>query len=73
MSETEYSLLCSSNFVSASSRILRPAPISPNERLAAFGRGVLSNRGSFLDNLSAGLASQQQAEAARRRRRPQIC
>jgi hypothetical protein len=43
-----------------------PAPISPNERLAAFGRGVLSNRGSFLDNLSAGLAGQQQAEAARR-------
>jgi hypothetical protein len=43
-----------------------PAPMSTSERLASFGRGVLSNRGSFLDNLSAGLASQQQAEAARR-------
>jgi len=43
-----------------------PGPMSTNERLAAFGRGVLSNRGSLLDNLSAGLANQQQAEAARR-------
>lgn len=43
-----------------------PAPMSTSERLAAFGRGVLSSRGSFLDNLSAGLAGQQQAEAARR-------
>jgi hypothetical protein len=43
-----------------------PGPMSANERLAAFGRGVLSSRGSLLDNLSAGLAGQQQAEAARR-------
>jgi len=34
--------------------------------MGAFGRGVLSGRGSFLDNLSAGLAAQGQAEAARR-------
>lgn len=43
-----------------------PGPMSTSERLAAFGRGVLSNRGSLLDNLSAGLAGQQQAEATRR-------
>lgn len=42
------------------------APLSSSERMGAFGRGVLSNRGSFLDNLSAGLAAQGQAEAARR-------
>lgn len=47
-------------------RDLAPGPMSGQERLAAFGRGVLSNRGSFLDNLSAGLAAQQQAEAGRR-------
>lgn len=47
-------------------RDLAPGPMSGQERLAAFGRGVLSNRGSFLDNLSAGLAAQQQAAAARR-------
>jgi hypothetical protein len=35
-------------------------------RLASFGRGVLSGRGSFLDNLSAGLASQETADATRR-------
>lgn len=43
-----------------------PSPMTTQERLASFGRGVLSGRGSFLDNLSAGLAAQQQAEAARR-------
>jgi hypothetical protein len=42
-----------------------PPPASASERLAAFGRGVLSNRGSFLENLTAGLASQEQAAAAR--------
>lgn len=42
------------------------APLSSSERMGAFGRGVLSGRGSFLDNLSAGLAAQNQAEAARR-------
>ena len=42
------------------------APLSSSERMGAFGRGVLSGRGSFLDNLSAGLAAQGQAEAARR-------
>jgi hypothetical protein len=31
-----------------------------------FGRGVLSNRGSFLDNLAAGVAAQETAETARR-------
>jgi hypothetical protein len=31
-----------------------------------FGRGVLSNRGSFLDNLAAGVAAQEAAETARR-------
>lgn len=41
-------------------------PLTGNEQLAAFGRGVLSNRGSFLANLSAGLAAQGQAETARR-------
>jgi hypothetical protein len=45
---------------------LAPQPMTSQERLATFGRGVLSNRGSFLDNLSAGLAAQQQAEAGRR-------
>ena len=45
---------------------LAPRPMTSQERLATFGRGVLSNRGSFLDNLSAGLAAQQQAEAGRR-------
>lgn len=47
-------------------RDLAPQPMTSQERLATFGRGVLSNRGSFLDNLSAGLAAQQQAEAGRR-------
>ena len=42
------------------------APLSSSERMGAFGRGVLSGRGSFLDNLSAGLAAQGQAEATRR-------
>jgi hypothetical protein len=41
-----------------------PEPTSA-ERLATFGRGVLSNRGSFLDNLTAGIAAQEQAVAAR--------
>ena len=41
-----------------------PEPTSA-ERLATFGRGVLSNRGSFLDNLTAGIAAQDQAAAAR--------
>jgi len=41
-----------------------PQPTSA-ERLAIFGRGVLSNRGSFLDNLTAGVAAQEQAAAAR--------
>lgn len=45
---------------------LAPQPMSGQDRLATFGRGVLSNRGSFLDNLSAGLAAQGQAEAGRR-------
>lgn len=45
---------------------LTPQPMTSQERLATFGRGVLSNRGSFLDNLSAGLAAQNQAEAGRR-------
>jgi hypothetical protein len=40
--------------------------MTSQDRLATFGRGVLSSRGSFLDNLSAGLAAQNQAEAARR-------
>lgn len=47
-------------------RDISPGPMSGPERLAAFGRGVLSNRGSFLDNLTAGLAAQGQAETARR-------
>lgn len=47
-------------------RDLAPGPMTSQERLATFGRGVLSSRGSFLDNLSAGLAAQGQAEAARR-------
>lgn len=47
-------------------RDLTPGPMTSQDRLATFGRGVLSNRGSFLDNLSAGLAAQGQAEAARR-------
>jgi len=42
-----------------------PPPASAADRLATFGRGVLSNRGSFLDNLTAGLSSQEQAAAAR--------
>lgn len=42
-----------------------PPPASAADRLAAFGRGVLSNRGSFLENLTAGLVSQEQAAAAR--------
>jgi len=42
-----------------------PPPPSPSERLATFGRGVLSNRGSLLDNLTAGVAAQEQAAAAR--------
>jgi hypothetical protein len=42
-----------------------PPPMTDADRLAAFGRGVLSNRGSFLENLTAGLASQEQAAAAR--------
>lgn len=45
---------------------LTPQPMTSQERLATFGRGVLSSRGSFLDNLSAGLAAQNQAEAGRR-------
>lgn len=45
---------------------LSPGPLTSGERMGAFGRGVLSGRGSFLDNLSAGLAAQGQAEAARR-------
>lgn len=44
--------------------------VAPQEstanNLAAFGRGVLSNRGSFLDNLSAGLAAQEDAAKSRR-------
>jgi hypothetical protein len=40
--------------------------MTANERLSSFGRGVLSNRGSFLDNLSAGLAAQESAQTARR-------
>jgi hypothetical protein len=47
-------------------RDIAPGPMSNSDRFAAFGRGVLSNRGSFLDNLTAGLASQGQAESARR-------
>ena len=47
-------------------RDLAPGPMTSQDRLATFGRGVLSGRGSFLDNLSAGLAAQGQAEAARR-------
>ena len=43
-----------------------PQPVSSQERLATFGRGVLSNRGSFLDNLSAGLTAQNQADVVRR-------
>ena len=39
---------------------------SPSSRLATFGRGVLSGRGSFLDNLSAGLAAQEEAAKSRR-------
>lgn len=45
---------------------IAPPQMSANERLAAMGRGILSNRGSLLDNLSAGLAAQNQAMAARR-------
>jgi hypothetical protein len=45
---------------------IAPPQMSANERLAAMGRGILSNRGSLLDNLSAGLSAQNQAEAARR-------
>ena len=44
-----------------------PEPTSA-ERLATFGRGVLSNRGSFLDNLTAGIAAQDQAAEARANR-----
>jgi hypothetical protein len=47
---------------------IAPPPPSVEERLATFGRGVLSNRGSFLDNLSAGLAAQNEAEVARAER-----
>ena len=47
---------------------IAPPPPTVDERLATFGRGVLSNRGSFLDNLSAGLAAQSEAEAARAER-----
>ena len=47
-------------------RDLAPGPMTSQDRLATFGRGVLSGRGSFLDNLSAGLAAQGQAEAGRR-------
>jgi len=47
-------------------RDVAPGPLSENDRLAAFGRGVLSNRGSFLDNLTAGLESRGRAESARR-------
>jgi hypothetical protein len=47
-------------------RDIAPGPLSEKDRLAAFGRGVLSNRGSFLDNLTAGLESQGRAESARR-------
>lgn len=42
-----------------------PPPTTTADRLAAFGRGVLSNRGSFLDNLTAGISAQEQAAAAR--------
>ena len=42
-----------------------PPPASAADRLAAFGRGVLSNRGSFLENLTAGVTAQEQAAAAR--------
>jgi len=45
---------------------IAPPQMSANERLAAMGRGILSNRGSLLDNLSAGLSAQNQAMAARR-------
>ena len=45
---------------------IAPGPMTANERLASFGRGVLANRGSFLDNLSAGLAAQESAQTARR-------
>lgn len=46
-------------------RDLTPAE-STSSNLATFGRGVLSGRGSFLDNLSAGLAAQEEAAKARR-------
>jgi hypothetical protein len=42
-----------------------PPPQTEADRLAAFGRGILSNRGSLLDNLTAGVAAQDQAAAAR--------
>jgi hypothetical protein len=42
-----------------------PPPETGADRLTAFGRGVLSNRGSFLDNLTAGVSAQEQAAAAR--------
>jgi hypothetical protein len=42
-----------------------PPPMTDADRLAAFGRGVLSNRGSFLENLTAGVTAQEQAAAAR--------
>jgi len=42
-----------------------PPPQTEADRLAAFGRGILSNRGSLLDNLTAGVAAQEQAATAR--------
>ena len=46
-------------------RELAGAPAQQEDPRVAFGRGVLSNRGSFLDNLSAGLQAQREAETAR--------
>lgn len=45
---------------------IAPGPMTATERLSSFGRGVLANRGSLLDNLSAGLAAQESAQTARR-------
>jgi hypothetical protein len=45
-----------------------PPPQTEADRLAAFGRGILSNRGSLLDNLTAGIAAQDQAAEARANR-----
>lgn len=45
-------------------RELAATPAQQEDPRTAFGRGVLSNRGSFLDNLSAGLQAQREAETA---------